>query len=215
MHQRITQLAQLLRPAIRKARVWVAQQYLLLCRHQKLRRRTITALVAISVLAYVVASFNTYNRQRQLGEITSVFVASQNLEPGDVIDGATFSIRRIPRTFVAPSALRAITDDMVVQQRVAAGDVLSFTNVGASSTPTDRLPQDFRAVAIALRTVLPNMQPGNTVDVIANGVLLAADGLVLYVLPESNTVVVAVPSAVSPAVASAAAIGDATLVVSS
>jgi hypothetical protein len=46
-------------------------------------------------------------------------------------------------------------------------------------------------------------------------VLLAADGLVLYVLPESNTVVVAVPSAVSPAVASAAAIGDATLVVSS
>ena len=77
------------------------------------------------------------------------------------------------------------------------------------------MPPDFRAVAIVLRTVLPNMQPGNTVDVIANGVLLAADGLVLYVLPESNTVVVAVPSAVSPAVASAAAIGDATLVVSS
>ena len=144
-----------------------------------------------------------------------MFVASQNLEPGDVVDSATFTTRRMPRTFVAPSALRAITDGMVVQQSVTAGDVLSFTNVGASSTLTDRLPQDFRAVAIVLRTVLPNMQPGNTVDVIANGVLLAADGLVLYVLPESNTVVVAVPSAVSPAVASAAAIGDATLVVSS
>ena len=215
MHQRITQLAQLLRPAIRKARVWVAQQYLLLCAKQKRRRQAIAALTTIAVLAYVVASFNTYNRQRQLGEITSVFVASQNLEPGDVVDSATFNTRRMPRTFVAPSALRAITDGMVIQQRVAVGDVLSFTNVGASSTLTDRLPQDFRAVAIVLRTVLPNMQPGNTVDVIANGVLLAADGLVLYVLPESNTVVVAVPSAVSPAVASAAAIGDATLVVSS
>ena len=215
MHQRITQLAQLLRPAIRTTRVWVAQQYLLLCAKQKRRRQAIVALTTIAVLAYVVASFNTYNRQRQLGEITSVFVASQNLEPGDVINGVTFTMRRMPRTFVAPSALRAITDGMVVQQRVAVGDVLSFTNVGVSSTLTDRLPQDFRAVAIALRTVLPNMQPGNTVDVIANGVLLAADGLVLYVLPESNTVVVAVPSAVSPAVASAAAIGDATLVVSS
>jgi len=195
--------------------VWVAQQYLLLCAKQKRRRQAIAALTTIAVLAYVVASFNTYDQQRQLGEITSVFIASQNLEPGDVVDSATFTTRRMPRKFVAPSALRAITDGMVVQQRVAVGDVLSFTNVGASSTLTDRLPQDFRAVAIALRTVLPNMQPGNTVDVIANGVLLAADGLVIYVLPESNTVVVAVPSAVSPAVASAAAIGDATLVVSS
>lgn len=215
MQHRIAQLAKLLWPALHHVRAWVAQQYLLVCGQQKRRRHVITALVAVAVLTYVVASFNTYNQQRQLGEITSVFIASQNLEPGDVINRATFTTRRMPRMFVAPSALRAITDGMVVQQRVAVGDVLSFTNVGASNALTDRLPQDFRAVAIVLRTVLPNMQPGNTVDVIANGVLLAADGLVLYVLPESNTVVVAVPSAVSPAVASAAAIGDATLVVSS
>ena len=104
--------------------MWVAQQYLLLCAKQKRLHQTIAALITLTVLAYVVASFNTYNQQRQLGEITSVFVASQNLEPGDVIDSATFTMRRMPRTFVAPSALRAITDGMVVQQRVALGDVL-------------------------------------------------------------------------------------------
>ena len=214
MHHRIAQLVQLLEPALRTARIWIAQQYLQICRQPKRRNWFVSLLVAVAVLTYVVASFNMHSRQRELGEIAAVFVATRNLEPGDIVDNAAFATRRIPRTFVSPSALRAIADGMVVQQRIAVGDVLSFTNVGARSTLADRLPQDFRAVAIVLRTVLPNMEPGNTVDVIANGMLLAADGLVLYVLPESNTVVVAVPSAVSPAVASAAAIGDATLVVS-
>ena len=67
------------------------------------------------------------------------------------------------------------------------------------------------------------MQVGDHVDIIANGVVLAADALVLSLMQNTTSaviseivgVIVAVPAELSAAVASAAAIGDATLVVSS
>ena len=63
------------------------------------------------------------------------------------------------------------------------------------------------------------MQVGDHVDIIANGIVLAADALVLSLMENTNSevvgVIVAVPAELSAAVASAAAIGDATLVVSS
>ena len=59
------------------------------------------------------------------------------------------------------------------------------------------------------------MQVGDHVDIIANGVVLAADALVLGLIEDTIGVIVAVQADLSAAVASAAAIGDATLVVSS
>jgi hypothetical protein len=73
------------------------------------------------------------------------------------------------------------------------------------------------------------MQVGDHVDIIANGVVLAADALVLSLMENTTGevtgvivtrvivtgVIVAVQAELSAAVASAAAIGDATLVVSS
>jgi hypothetical protein len=59
------------------------------------------------------------------------------------------------------------------------------------------------------------MQVGDHVDIIANGIVLAADALVLSLIEDTIGVIVAVPAELSAAVASAAAIGDATLVVSS
>jgi hypothetical protein len=67
------------------------------------------------------------------------------------------------------------------------------------------------------------MQVGDHVDIIANGTVLAADALVLSLMQNTTSavigeivgVIVAVPAELSAAVASAAAIGDATLVVSS
>jgi hypothetical protein len=67
------------------------------------------------------------------------------------------------------------------------------------------------------------MHVGDHVDIIANGTVLAADALVLSLMENTTGtangavlgVVVAVPAELSAAVASAAAIGDATLVVSS
>ena len=68
------------------------------------------------------------------------------------------------------------------------------------------------------------MQVGDHVDIVANGIVLAADALVLGLMENTTSaftgvmvigVIVAVPAELSAAVASAAAIGDATLVVSS
>ena len=59
------------------------------------------------------------------------------------------------------------------------------------------------------------MHVGDHVDIIANGVVLATDALVLSLIENTTVVIVAVTAELSAAVASAAAIGDATLVVSS
>jgi hypothetical protein len=215
MPARFQQLTFAISLALLNVQAWLTQQYLLLCQQQRKRRQFIALLTAIAALTYLLSALALHNSRQQLGQQAAVFVATQNLEPGDIVDFHVYSTRQIPMNFISPSAVKAVVAGMVVQQRIAVGDVLSFTNVGMPQTLTEQLPNNFRAVAIVLRTVMPTLQPGSTVDVIANGVLLAANGTVLYVLPDSNTVVIAVPVEVSPAVASAAAIGDATLVVSS
>ena len=98
-------------------------------------------------------------------------------------------------------------------------ELLTTTNTGTSTSTQLQLPIGFRSVAIVPPAALPPMQVGDHVDIIANGVVLAADALVLSLIENTpgviSGVIVAVPAELSAAVASAAAIGDATLVVSS
>jgi hypothetical protein len=108
---------------------------------------------------------------------------------------------------------------LVAQQPISIGELLTTTNTGTSTSKQLQLPVGFRSVAVVPPAALPPMQVGDHVDIIANGVVLAADALVLSLMEnttgEVTGVIVAVQAELSAAVASAAAIGDATLVVSS
>jgi hypothetical protein len=210
-------------PVITRIREMSAANYLALCRNNRRRQQVIAVLVSCAGLTFFVTLSRMQSATASLGLTTPVLIATSIIEPGDTITTQLFSLRTLPRSAVAPTALHDIQIGLVAQQSISIGELLTTTNTGMTASTQLQLPIGLRSVAIVPPAALPPMQVGDHVDIIANGVVLAADALVLSLM-ENKTgtvtgavigVIVAVPAELSAAVASAAAIGDATLVVSS
>jgi hypothetical protein len=210
-------------PVITRFREMSAANYLALCRNNRRRQQVIAVLVSCAGLTFFVTLSRMQSATASLGITTPVLIATSIIEPGDTITTQLFSLRTLPRSAVAPTALHDLQFGLVAQQSISIGELLTTTNTGMTASTQLQLPIGFRSVAIVPPAALPPMQVGDHVDIIANGVVLAADALVLSLM-ENKTgtvtgavigVIVAVPAELSAAVASAAAIGDATLVVSS
>ena len=208
-----------LSPVIARIRDWCATNYLALCRNNRRRQQVIAGLMCCAALTFFVTMSRMQSATRSLGATVVVLVASHNIGPGDAITSQLFVTRTFVRSAVAPTALHTVQLGLVAQQSISIGELLTTTNTGTSTSTQLQLPIGFRSVAIAPPAALPPMQVGDHVDIIANGVVLAADALVLSLMENTTGVItgviVAVPAELSAAVASAAAIGDATLVVSS
>jgi len=210
-------------PVIVRIRELSAANYLALCRNNRRRQQVIAGLVCCAALTFFVTMSRMQSAASSLGKTTSVLIAARSIEPGDIITTQLFSLRTLPRSAVAPTALQDVQIGLVAQQSISIGELLTTTNTGTSTSKQLQLPTGFRSVAIVPPAALPPMQVGDHVDIIANGIVLAADALVLSLMENTTGsangavlgVVVAVPAELSAAVASAAAIGDATLVVSS
>ena len=196
-----------------------AANYLALCRNNRRRQQVIAGLVCCAALTFFVTMSRMQSATKSLGATVVVLVASHNIGPGDAITSQLFITRTFVRSAVAPTALHDVQIGLVAQQSISIGELLTTTNTGTSTSKQLQLPVGFRSVAIMPPAALPPIQVGDHVDIIANGVVLAADALVLSLIENTTGVItgviVAVPAELSAAVASAAAIGDATLVVSS
>ena len=206
-------------PVIVRVREIGAANYLALCRNNRRQHQVIAGLVCCAALTFFITLSRMQSATASLGSTTPVLIASSNIEPGDIITTQLFSLRTLPRSAVTPTALHDLQTGLVAQQSISIGELLTTTNTGTSTSKQLQLPVGFRSVAIVPPAALPPMQVGDHVDIIANGIVLAADALVLSLMENTNSevvgVIVAVPAELSAAVASAAAIGDATLVVSS
>ena len=206
-------------PVIVRIREISAVNYLALCRNNRRRQQAIAGLVCFAALMFFITLSRMQSATDSLGLTTPVLIASSNIEPGDIITTQLFILRTLPRSAVTPTALHNLQTGLVAQQSISIGELLTTTNTGTSTSKQLQLPVGFRSVAIVPPAALPPMQVGDHVDIIANGIVLAADALVLSLMENTNSevvgVIVAVPAELSAAVASAAAIGDATLVVSS
>jgi hypothetical protein len=206
-------------PFIVRIREISAVNYLALCRNNRRRQQAIAGLVCFAALMFFITLSRMQSATDSLGLTTPVLIASSNIEPGDIITTQLFILRTLPRSAVTPTALHNLQTGLVAQQSISIGELLTTTNTGTSTSKQLQLPVGFRSVAIVPPAALPPMQVGDHVDIIANGIVLAADALVLSLMENTNSevvgVIVAVPAELSAAVASAAAIGDATLVVSS
>ena len=215
----LSKLSTTLSPVIARIRDWCATHYLALCRNNRRRQQVIAGLVCCVALTFFVTMSRMQSATRSLGATVVVLVASHNIGPGDAITSQLFVTRTFVRSAVAPTALHAVQLGLVAQQSISIGELLTTTNTGSSTSKQLQLPTGFRSVAIVPPAALPPMQVGDHVDIIANGIVLAADALVLSLIENTpgviTGVIVAVPAELSAAVASAAAIGDATLVVSS
>ena len=208
-----------LAPTIVRIREKSAANYLALCRNNRRRQQVIAGLVCCAALTFFVTMSRMQSATSSLGKTTSVLIATSDIKPGDLITPQLFNRHTLPRSAVAPTALHDVQIGLVAQQSISIGELLTTTNTGTSTSKQLQLPIGFRSVAIVPPAALPPMQVGDHVDIIANGVVLAADALVLSLMEnttgEVTGVIVAVQAELSAAVASAAAIGDATLVVSS
>jgi hypothetical protein len=202
-------------PVIVRIREMGATNYLALCRNNRRQHQVIAGLVCCAALTFFITLSRMQSATRSLGLTTPVLIATSNIEPGDIITSQLFSLRALPRSAVAPTALHDMQFGLVAQQSISIGELLTTTNTGTSTSKQLQLPIGFRSVAIVPPAALPPMQVGDHVDIIANGVVLAADALVLSLIENTPGVIVAGPVDLSAAVASAAAIGDATMVVSS
>ena len=215
----LSKLRTTLSPVIARIRDWCATNYLALCRNNRRRQQVIAGLVCCAALTFFVTMSRMQSATKSLGATVVVLVASHNIGPGDAITSQLFVTRTFVRSAVASTALHAVQLGLVAQQSISIGELLTTTNTGTSTSKQLQLPVGFRSVAIVPPAALPPMQVGDHVDIIANGVVLAADALVLSLMQNTTSevigVIVAVEAELSAAVASAAAIGDATLVVSS
>jgi hypothetical protein len=219
LHKLVAALA----PTIVRIRQMSAANYLALCRNNRRRQQVIAGLVCCAGLTFFVTLSRMRSATASLGSTTPVLIATSSIKPGDIITDQLFSLHTFPRSAVAQTALHDVQFGLVAQQSISIGELLTTTNTGTSASQQLQLPTGFRSVAIVPPAALPPMQVGDHVDIIANGVVLAANALVLSlmenttgaVIGEVVGVIVAVPAELSAAVASAAAIGDATLAVSS
>ena len=198
-----------LQPIIR----FVECVYRELCRNRQRQRAAISALAIIAALVYALSVSQLHQQRNAFGKYTLVHIASTKIPAGQPITQHNTKTFTMPAQFVLPSTRTSLPSSLTATSDIDEGDVISTQNSSAAGESAS-VPAGMRAVSIVPRVAMPAIAPGTFVDIIANGQIIAAHGIVLSSLNDNVGVVVAVPELTAPAVASAAAIGEAALVIS-
>jgi Flp pilus assembly protein CpaB len=130
-----------------------------------------TGLVVISLVSSAEAARQRWGRARP------VAVATRDLAPGDVVDGSTVEVRRLPEAAVSPGALAEPPAGSVVRQPVVAGEALVAERLAPQGLTgvAALVPAGHRAVAVPIDPLaVPPLTVGDLVDVLAV-VPMAAD----------------------------------------
>jgi len=187
--------------------------------HRELSRSRQRQVVVISVLAVIAAtiyalSISQLHRQRDaFGSYVLVHIASTDIAAGQAISPQNTKTFTMPTQFVLPSTRTALPSSLTATSDIGEGDIISLQNTLAEGAGSS-VPAGMRAVSIVPRIAMPALSPGTFVDIIVNGQVIAARGIVLSSLENNVGVVAAVPELLAPAVASAASLGEATLAIS-
>ena len=184
-----------------------------LCRNRQRQQVAISVLAIIATLVYALSVSQLHQQRSALGKYVLVHLASTNISVGEPISQHNTKTFTMPAQFVLPSTRTSLPISLTATSDIGEGDVISTQNSSADGESAS-VPAGMRAVSIVPRVTMPALAPGTFVDIIANGQIIAAHGMVLSSLNDNVGVVVAVPELSAPAVASAAAIGEAALVIS-
>jgi hypothetical protein len=183
-----------------------------LCRNRQRQIAVISGLAVIAALVYALSISQLQQQRNAFGNYVLVHIASTNISAGEPITQQNTKTFTMPTQFVLPSTRTSLPASLTATSDIGEGDVISLQNTAAVGEGA-AVPAGMRAVSIVPRIAMPALAPGTFVDIIANGQILAAHGIVLSTLENNVGVVVAVPELSAPAVASAAATGEAALVI--
>ena len=184
-----------------------------LCRNRQRQVAVISVLAVIAALVYALSVSQLHQQRNAFGNYVLVHIASTNISADEPITQQNTKTFTMPTQFVLPSTRTSLPSPLTATSDIGKGDVISLQNTVAVGEGA-AVPAGMRAVSIVPRVAMPALAPGTFVDIIANGQIIAAHGIVLSTLENNVGVVVAVPELSAPAVASAAAIGEAALVIS-
>ena len=184
-----------------------------LCRNRQRQIAVISGLAIVAALVYALSVSQLHQQRDAFGNYVLVHIATNNIPAGQPITQQNTKTFTMPTQFVLPSTRTSLPSSLTATSDIGEGDVISLQNTAAAGEGA-AVPVGMRAVSIVPRVAMPALAPGTFVDIIANGQILAAHGIVLSTLENNVGVVVAVPELSAPAVASAAAIGEAALVIS-
>jgi hypothetical protein len=184
-----------------------------LCRNRQWQIAAISGLAIVAALVYALSVSQLHQQRDAFGNYVLVHIATNNIPAGQPITQQNTKTFTMPTQFVLPSTRTSLPSSLTATSDIGEGDVISLQNTAAAGEGA-AVPAGMRAVSIVPRVAMPALAPGTFVDIIANGQILAAHGIVLSTLENNVGVVVAVPELSAPAVASAAAIGEAALVIS-
>jgi len=184
-----------------------------LCRNRQ-RQTVVIAALAVSAAAIYALSVAQLHRQRDaFGDYILVHVATAEISAGQPVSPLNTKTFTMPTQFVLPSTRTSLPSTLTATSDISEGDIISLQNSLAEGEGAS-VPAGMRAVSIVPRIAMPALSPGTFVDIIANGQVITPRGIVLSSLENNVGVVVAVPELLAPAVASAASVGEATLVIS-
>jgi hypothetical protein len=184
-----------------------------LCRSRQRQIAVISGLAVIAALVYALSVSQLQRQRDAFGDYVLVHIASTNISAGQAISPHNTKTFTMPTQFVLPSTRTALPPTLTATSDIGEGDIVSLQNSLAEGEGS-AVPVGMRAVSIVPRVAMPALSPGTFVDVIVNGQVIAARGIVLSSLDNNVGVVVAVPELLAPAVASAASLGEATLAIS-
>ena len=184
-----------------------------LCRNRQ-RQVVVIAALAVSAAAIYALSVAQLHRQRDaFGDYVLVHVATAEISAGQPVSPLNTKTFTMPTQFVLPSTRTSLPSSLTATSDISEGDIISLQNSLAEGEGAS-VPAGMRAVSIVPRIAMPALSPGTFVDIIANGQVITPRGIVLSSLENNVGVVVAVPELLAPTVASAASVGEATLVIS-
>jgi Flp pilus assembly protein CpaB len=175
------------------------------------------ALAAGTFAVLQRATTDATDARRRWGETRSTLVATRPIAVGDVIGPANAVVRQLPVALLPAGALDTLPDpadpaaSVVAAAPLAAGEIVTHARLGRGGrSPTAALLGDgHRGVAVAVPGGLP-LQAGDGVDVVGAAGVVARRARVVRV--SDGTAVLDVAEADAPAVARAAADGDAVVV---
>ena len=147
-----------------------------------------------------------------LGERVEVYVVTTDLEPGDEITPTNVHPVSVPLRFRIATAIEEVTQRFATH-RLVAGDLLTTSNTTDGARPA--IPNGWRGLIINTGPLTESLSAGMVVDVMAGGTILVEGALVIDVVGDARSALIAVPQDRVVAVADAASVGLAVLAIAS
>lgn len=172
----------------------------------------VTVALVIGILV-VHNAFGVHTARQKWASLRPVVIATRLIRAGDEITEDNTSRVTLPEAITAADALRVVTPGSRAVITLTERTPITESMVDATST-RPAIPPGWRGVALPADLVAPTVVAGDRVDIVAAGSIVTTDALVLSVATDGQ-LTVAVPTDAAATVATAARLGEVSLILSS